>query len=188
MRSICRVIEEYKEAELENKETKLILSFDTAYETKRWTRANDGVMGGLSQSELVFTSSGTALFQGNVSLENYGGFASVRTSPYPYQLGGYEGIVLRVRGDGHRYRLRFRTDASYDGVAYQASFDTVTDDWRVIYVRFADCMPTFRGRRVSNAPSLDGRLIQQIGFMIADKQEGPFQLEIDWVKAYKPAK
>jgi NADH dehydrogenase [ubiquinone] 1 alpha subcomplex assembly factor 1 len=173
---------------LENKETKLILSFDTADETKRWARVNDGVMGGLSQSELVFTSSGTALFHGTVSLENYGGFASVRTSPYPYQLGGYEGVALRVRGDGHRYRLRFRTDDSYDGVAYQASFDTVTHDWRVIHIRFSDCMPTFRGRRVSNAPSLDSRLIQQIGFMIADKQEGPFQLEIDWVKAYKPAK
>ena len=93
--------------------------------------------------------------------------------------------VNLVDEDGHRYRLRFRTDDGYDGVAYQASFDTVTDNWRVIHVRFSDCMPTFRGRRVSNAPSLDGRLIQQIGFMIADKQEGPFRLEIDWVKAYK---
>jgi hypothetical protein len=172
---------------LENKETKLILSFDTADETKRWVRVNDRVMGGLSQSELVFTSSGTALFQGNVSMQNYGGFASVRTSPYPYQLGGYEGVVLRVRGDGHRYRLRFRTDANLDGIAYQASFETVPDDWRVIHVRFSDCVATFRGRQVPNAPTLDGRLVQQIGFMIADKQEGSFLLEIDWVKAYKPA-
>ena len=163
----------------------LILSFDTADEATRWVRVNDGVMGGLSESELVFTPSGTAFFQGNVSLENYGGFASVRTVPYPYQLGGYEGVALCMRGDGHRYRLRFRTDANHDGIAYQASFDTFPDDWRVVRIRFADCTPTFRGQRVPDAPPLDSSLIQQIGFMIADKQQGPFQLELDWVKAYK---
>ena len=177
----------FQEAELESKENKLILSFDTADEAKQWTRVNDRVMGGLSKSELVFTSSGTALFRGNVSLENYGGFASVRTSPYPYQLGGYEGVALRVRGDGHCYQLRFRTDANLAGIAYRAGFDTVPNDWRVISIRFSDCIPTFRGRQVPNAPLLDGRLVQQIGFMIADKQKGLFQLEIDWVKAYKPA-
>jgi len=171
-----------------DRSTRLILSFGTADEARRWAEVNDSVMGGLSQSKLVFTPSGTALFQGNVSLENYGGFASVRTYPYPYQLGGYEGMALRVRGDGHRYRLRFRIDANYDGIAYQASFDTVPDEWCVIRVPFADCKPTFRGLRVPSAPPLDSRLIQQIGFMIADKQEGFFKLEIDWVKAYSLAR
>jgi monofunctional biosynthetic peptidoglycan transglycosylase len=166
---------------------KLILSFDNTDDVNRWVRVNDGVMGGLSQSELVFTPGGTAVFQGNVSLENYGGFASVRTHPYPYQIGGYEGVALRVRGDGHRYQLRFRTDANYDGMAYQASFATVPDEWRVIRVRFADCTPTFRGRQVPNASPLDSHRIQQIGFLIADKQRGPFRLEVDWIKAYEAA-
>ena len=172
---------------MEGQAEKLILRFDAAADVDRWTSVNDVVMGGLSRSELVLTSRGTALFRGNVSLENYGGFASVRTSPYPYRLGGSEGVVLRVRGDGQRYQLRFRTDANWDGVAYQAGFDTVPDDWRLIRIRFADCTPIFRGRRVPDAPSLDGRLIQQIGLLIADKQAGPFQLEIDWIKAYKRA-
>ena len=170
---------------MESRSEQLVLSFDSAADSHRWASVNDGVMGGLSQSTLVFTSSGTALFSGTVSLENYGGFASVRTLPYPYRLGGYEGLSLRVRGDGHRYQLRLRTDAHLDGIAYQAGFDTVPDDWRAIRIRFADCTPTFRGRRVPDAPPLDGRLIEQIGFMIADKQEGRFQLEIDWIKAYK---
>lgn len=174
------------ESKANREEETLILSFDTADEAKRWAKVNDGVMGGLSDSELVFTPNGTALFQGNVSLKNYGGFASVRTVPFPYQLGGYEGVALRVRGDGHRYRLRFHTDPGYDGIAYQASFDTLPDEGRVVRVRFADCTPTFRGRQVPSAPPLDSRLIQQIGFMIADNQEGPFRLEIDWVLPYKP--
>ncbi len=169
----------------EEGEEKLVLGFGSEDEAQRWVIVNDGVMGGLSHSRLTVTPGGTAVFQGKVSLENYGGFASVRTRPYPYQLGGYEGVVLRVRGDGHRYQLRFRTDANYDGVAYQASFDTVPDEWRVIRVRFAECTPTFRGRRVLGAPPLDGEMIQQIGFLIADKQAGPFRLEIDWVKAYR---
>ena len=72
-----------------------------------------------------------------------------------------------------------------DGIAYQAGFDTVPDDWRAIRIRFADCRPTFRGRRMPDAPPLDGQLIQQIGFMIADRQQGRFQLENDWIRAYK---
>ena len=61
------------------------------------------------------------------------------------------------------------------------------DQWLLVRIPFADCRPTFRGRRVPDAPPLDGDLIEQIGLMIADKQGGAFQLEVDWIKAYKRA-
>lgn len=150
-----------------------------------WREINDGVMGGLSQSGLGVTESGTGVFAGHVSLENNGGFASVRTSLGETNLSAFAGLAVRVKGDGKRYRLRLRTDNRFDGVAYQATFETTREKWRVIEIPFETFVPTYRGRTLRDAPPLDTAKVCQLGFMIADKQEGRFRLEIEWVRAYK---
>jgi monofunctional biosynthetic peptidoglycan transglycosylase len=165
------------------REEKALFDFQGPNEAARWVRVNDGVMGGLSQSEMHFTPQGTALFEGTLSLENYGGFASVRTKPADLNLGGSTGLVVRVKGDGRRYKLRLRTDNRLDGPAYEADFETVADTWITVQAPFQDFVPTVRGRRLRNAPVLEGAAVRQIGFMLADKRAGPFRLEIDWVKA-----
>ena len=80
-----------------------------------------------------------------------------------------------------------RTDDRLDGPAYELDFDTVADTWITVKAPFRDFAPTFRGRRLHNMPALDGANVRQIGFMIADKQEGPFRLKIDWIRAYEGA-
>ena len=77
-----------------------------------------------------------------------------------------------------------RTDDRLDGPAYEAGFETVADTWITVQIAFADLRPTFRGRLLRNRPALTDAAVRQIGFMIADKQEGPFRLEIDWIVAY----
>ena len=168
-------------------QSKLIYDFEGRDSAALWVRVNDGVMGGLSQSNLTLTQEGTAIFAGTLSLENNGGFASVRTYPHDFGLGAYEGVAFRVRGDGRGYKLRLRGDDRLDGPAYEADFETVADTWVTVQIPFADLRPTFRGRRLRNRPALEGAAVRQIGFMIADKQKGPFRLEIDWIKAYEGA-
>ena len=163
---------------------KLIIDFSLPGEEKRWEIMTDEVMGGISQSQMFISSNNTAVFHGEVSLENYGGFASIRTPPQNYQLDGYAGLSLRVKGDGKKYRLRLRTDDEFQGVAYQASFATQSERWIIVHLPFKEFIPVFRGRVVSEAPKLEAGHIRRIGFMIADKQTGTFTLEIDWVKAY----
>ena len=164
---------------------KMIYDFDNRDQVQNWLIVNDGVMGGVSQSEMILTPAGTAIFRGSVSLDNNGGFASVRTYPTAYQLAGYDGLSLRIKGDGQPYKLRLRTDNSLDGIAYQATFQTQPDTWLDIRVPFAEFVPVYRGFIVSDAPKLDPVRIAQIGFMISNKQAGPFELEIDWIKAYQ---
>ena len=164
---------------------KMIFDFDSPDQAQDWLIVNDGVMGGLSQSEMIVTPAGTALFQGNVSLENNGGFASVRTYPIAYQMADYEGLSLRIKGDGQQYKLRLRTDNYLDGIAYQSDFQTQPDTWLDIRVPFNEFVPVYRGTIVPDAPKLDPARISQIGFMISNKQAGPFELEIDWIKAYQ---
>ena len=147
-----------------------------------WRPVNDGVMGGVSSSVMRVLDDGTAVFEGDLSLENNGGFASVRTPVAEGALEGFTRLALRVRGDGKRYQVRLRTSGSFDGVAYAASFDA-TDDWKTIELPLASFEPTFRGYSPRNAPPLDPARVLQIGIMLTGKQEGPFRLELDWIGA-----
>lgn len=147
-----------------------------------WRVVNDTVMGGLSSSTWQLTKEGVFVFSGSVSLENNGGFASVRSDVRDFGLADVAAFVLRVKGDGRTYQLRFRTDATWDGVAYVQSFPTVAGEWTEVVLPFEGFIPTWRGRIVSDAPPLVASSIRQVAWMIADKESGAFKLEVDWVK------
>ena len=107
-----------------------------------WSIVNDGVMGGRSTSKISLTDERTALFTGFVSLENNGGFASTRAAFQSLDLSAYEGITLRVKGDGRRYQLRFRQDGAFDGVAYGVEFKTTHGEWTGLDLPFGPFQAT----------------------------------------------
>jgi monofunctional biosynthetic peptidoglycan transglycosylase len=148
-----------------------------------WFVVNDGVMGGLSTSSMQVSEDGTGVFAGRLSLENNGGFASVRTVPAVGDLSDFAGLLLRVRGDGRRYQLRLRTDSGFDGLAYRAEFETEPDSWITVVLPFDRFEPTFRGYVPRNAPPLDPGAIRQLGLLIGDKREGEFRLEVQLIIA-----
>ena len=151
-----------------------------------WQIVNDDVMGGISTSRFSVTN-GAAVFSGNVSLENNGGFASVRTLPQAFGLAEADAFVVRVRGDGGRYKFTARTDASFDSALYQLAFPTKAGEWQEIILPLKDFVPTFRGRVLPNEPPLRAERLTSVGFLISDQQAGAFRLEIAWIKAVKRA-
>lgn len=165
-------------------DARTLLDFGAHGAVERWTPIDDVVMGGVSRSRFERTPHGAA-FTGVVSLENGGGFASVRCAPARWNADGAIAFVLDVRGDGKRYKLTTRTDDGFDGVQYQCPFDTRafdgaagTGEWQRIELPAADFVASFRGRRVAGAPPLAPERIRQFGLMISEKQAGPFRLEI----------
>lgn len=142
-----------------------------------WVVVNDSVMGGVSRSRMTVGADGRAVFEGFLSLDHGGGFASTRTRPAEFGLEGWEGLLAEIRGDGRRYRLRLRTEGAPEGVAYQWEFET-GPEWRTIRAPFAEFRAVRRGRPVPEASPLDPAAIRQIGFLIADRREGAFRLEI----------
>ena len=163
---------------------KALIDFSAKEEGIQWETVNDVVMGGKSLSTMKITKDKTAVFQGTVSLKNYGGFASVRTTPHDFGLQGYDGLLIRVKGDGKQYRIRVKTDDNYEGIAYQSVFATKENTWMNIKMPFSKFIPVFRGSIVQNVPVLNPSSVRRIGFMIAEKQDGDFKLEIAWVKGY----
>lgn len=162
-----------------------LFDFNSADNSGQWYIVNDVVMGGLSKSNMVLNNDGTATFKGDVSLENNGGFASVRAPINPMPQKDFKGVMIRVKGDGNMYSVRFRTNNNFDGYAYQAKITTNKDNWIEFKIPFADFKPTFRGYTLSNKPVLESKDIAQIGLLIADKQSGNFKITIDWIKFYE---
>ena len=161
-----------------------LFDFSQADTVQRFSAVDDRVMGGVSKSRMISTAEGTAAFQGHLSLDQGGGFASVRADDVELDLSDSEGVELEVRGDGRTYQLRFRHDGRFDGVNYRARFDTKDGEWQTVRLPFSAFEPTFRGRIVRDAPPLDPARIRQVGFLVADEQEGEFRLEVREISAY----
>lgn len=162
----------------------ILFDFSLPESALSWGPIDDRVMGGVSRSALANTGAKNAVFSGRISFERHGGFASVRSGPGRFDLSGYTGLALRVRGDGKVYKLSLTTEPRFDSVVYRARFSTEPDRWLTIEVPFDRFLPTFRGDEVPGAPPLDPGAIRTFGFLISDRQEGPFELEIEWIKAY----
>jgi uncharacterized protein YbjT (DUF2867 family) len=160
-----------------------------------WGAVDDVVMGGVSQSNLRLTSN-RAIFSGLVSTDNNGGFASVRTRNFnpPLDLSDYEGIELRVTGDGKRYKFITRCEGKWDGIGYCYSFDTIYNFPTTIRIPFRDLIPVFRAKTVPEAGEFDSSKVYSMQLMLSkfeyDGQLNPkfepgsFGLEIEYIKAY----
>ena len=164
-------------------EIRSLLSFELPATTALWRPVHDSVMGGVSDGR-ASAADGAARLAGEVSLDNNGGFASFRIDADLPDLSGSDGLRLRVRGDGQNYKLSLRTDGRFDGVSWQVPFATVADEWTTVHLAFDDLVPSWRGRLVGGLEPFDGASIRQVGIVIADKQVGPFTIDVASIDAW----
>ena len=158
--------------------TLLLFDFCDPAIVRDWTPIDDRVMGGISRSRLLHDPAGHAIFEGSVSQERNGGFASVRSSPAARGLSGATACVIEIRGDNKQFKLSVLTDDGLDNFSYQASFTPSGSDWQTVQLSLSTFRASFRGREVPGAPALDPARIRQVGLMIAARQAGPFALDI----------
>ncbi|XP_010529213.1 PREDICTED: uncharacterized protein LOC104806167 isoform X2 [Tarenaya hassleriana] len=175
---------------------------DNTFKDLPWGALDDVVMGGVSESTfLLDLTSGendgpTGIFRGVVSTANNGGFASIRTKNFPEaeDLSAYDGLELRLKGNGLRYKLLIRTSRDWDTIGYTASFDTEEGKWQSIRIPFSSLRPVFRARTISDAPPFNAANIISFQLMFSkfeyDGQlnptfkDGPFELPLSSIRAY----
>jgi len=162
---------------------KTVFDFSRPADQQPWHSIDDQIMGGFSQSRSACVASGQLLFSGTVSLRNRGGFASIRSPETSCDLSGCKELIIRVKGDGQRYKLGLRIDTYFDGVSYLAGFDTIRDKWHEVHLPFEVFHATHHGRRLVNAARLDPSQVKSFGILIADQQVGPFRLDLAWIKS-----
>jgi len=158
--------------------TFMIYDFDKNSDLTNWYVVDDRVMGGISRGTLSINDQGHAVFKGKVSLDNNGGFSSIRFNAPLTKMDKYSSIVLRVKGDSKSYQLRIKSSFR-DRQSYITNFET-TGEWETIEIQLSDLYPSFRGRKL-NMPNYDGKLMNELTFLIGNKKVETFQLEIDYI-------
>ena len=149
----------------------------------KWRSSNDGVMGGLSKGSARILQEGM-LFDGELSLENNGGFSSIYFN-VNFDLSDFSGVLLTVLGDGRTYRLRSESDAIFSQrgpVNFSSEFKTTVGEWIEIFLPFSDLNQSWRGRQLSGY-TFNLQDIRRIGIMLADKRPGQFSLKIASIAA-----
>jgi len=162
-----------------------LLAFHSPDDALVMVPVNDTVMGGVSSSEFA-GEDGVGIFRGFLSKENGGGFASVRSKPLVADLEDYDGVAARLKGDGHRYSLNVYMENVFGGISWRYPLELPNGEWTDVAIPFENFRPMWRGRSKPEAGALDPLRITSFGFMIGDGQEGPFELGVGEVSAYKP--
>jgi hypothetical protein len=155
-----------------------VYSFADVASVEGWSTQNDPVMGGRSRST-VRHDDGRLVFEGIVSLENNGGFASVVgpvvAADDAARLAERNGLRLSLRGDGKTYVVQVRAAgrvAWISRVPTSGGEESIEVPWSgfVAVDRFLN--------PVSGAPTLEPARIERLAVYILDKQVGPFRLEL----------
>ena len=157
----------------------VIFDFTTKSDIQKWTIADDIVMGGKSSSTFKLSPEGFGDFEGRVSLENNGGFSSLRYRSKRIILNNHTHIVIKLCGDGKKYQFRLKSNSD-DYYSYVSYFVT-SGEWQEIVIPLKDMYSSFRGRKL-DMPNFSNEYIEEIGFLIGNKKEESFKLLLDKIE------
>ena len=163
--------------------------FDDSADTpiSAWRTVDDVVMGGRSQSQVRWCKdsqgAGFYRFEGITSLENNGGFCSTRVDG-SWDLSGESHLLWTLRGTKRPFLATLRDGATPQGASFRVSFLLEEEEkWNEISIALEDFRLFRRGQALSTEARVDPSSIYSFGFLLADRREGPFHLDIRFLKA-----
>lgn len=145
----------------------------------QWFVVVDGVMGGLSQGT-VLQSQESIIFRGRISLENNGGFASLRTPYQDYDLSAYKTVTVRYRSTGQDFGLTLSKHRQFWRPQYKTNLPTTNGTWKTLTCNLED-FETYRlGELMPGTPDkedLSG--IIRLGLISNTEAASDFEIEVD---------
>lgn len=159
----------------------LLFDFGTN-KSNTWYALTDRVMGGRSQGAVSFEPDALR-FEGEVSFENNGGFSSVRGDHPTLDLSEYTTVTVRYRVQHQSLSLNFNHYNEWYRPNYKAFLPETGNEWKTVSLSLNELEEYSIGRPTGNKidPSKLQRIIR-LGIMTADKKEGTFNAEIDFIR------
>lgn len=150
-----------------------------------WVLLSDNIMGGVTKSSLQYTSN-SALLTGTISLDNFGGFSSLKTKYKKMDLSGFEGVKIRFKSKGQKFAFTLEDSQIWFQPNFKKDFAPKKEEtWEdaVLYFKdFKEYMvgePTGKGFRIESLKNM-----VRLGIMTTEKKEGPFSLEVDYIEFF----
>lgn len=153
-----------------------IFNFTKDANISNWRIIDDAVMGGRSNGNFNINNDGHGVFSGKVSLENNGGFSSLRYNTETIDIAKHTKVCIKLKGDGKDYQFRIKANRN-ERYSYIKTFKT-SGEWETITINLKEMYPAFRGRTL-DYPNFDKTTIQELAFLIGNKKAEAFELLID---------
>ena len=153
---------------------------------QEWVLLSDNVMGGITTSDVEYTKDAVVL-TGNISLANYGGFSSIKTKFKSVDLSNFNGIKIRYKAANQTFVFTLEDSKYWTEPYYKNAISSNKNDtWEEAIIYFKDFKEMIIGQPTGNKMPLESlNKIVRLGIMTAEKKEGPFSLEVDYIEFVK---
>lgn len=158
------------------------IDFGKQKDGRNWQVVNDGVMGGLSQGNAELTDN-SILFKGKVSLDNNGGFSSLRSNFSRKKLSSYEQVKIRYRSEGISLAMTLSVSRAWYVPNYKTSLSSTDGEWKTLTLNLKDFRKHYIGRPMNE--TLNSNALSEVirlGFITDEKKYGDFEFELDYIE------
>lgn len=159
--------------------------FGITKEGINWYVVNDGVMGGLSDSD-AFLQENSLLFKGNVSLDNNGGFVSLRCPYGDMDFSKFKTVSIKYKNAGQNFAFQLETERMFFRPNYKVLLADSENEWTTASFKLEDFKEYVMGKANGNEiTSIKLANVIRFGFINYGKKAGDFEFEIDYIKFEK---
>lgn len=182
-------------------QTSVAWEFRSPEDLQKWMVSSDEEIGGKSQAFLKLGSNDqTALFYGVLNNEvprdgdtKFSGYCALRTKTpkgsfnrkLSYDWSKFNVLHLRVRGDGRPWMVNIQPEmyfyTQWEDLYSYFMYTRGGPYWQDVKIPFSKFFLTSRGKIQDRQYPLSTDKITTLGFTLADRANGPFQLEIDFI-------
>ena len=159
---------------------------NSAEKNQEWKLLSDNIMGGVTKSKIEYTNN-SVLLTGNISLDNYGGFSSIKTKYKSVDLSKYNGIKIKFKSTNQKFAFTLEDNQNWTQPNYKREFSSKKEDtWEEVIIYFKDFQEIVIGETTGNMmKSKSLKNIVRMGIMTYEKKEGSFSLEVDYIEFIK---
>lgn len=152
---------------------------------KDWYTLNDDVMGGRSEAKLKIKRE-YLTFEGQISLENNGGFASIR-SPYgEFDLSEYKSVHVRYKSYENDFAFVLENKEVYYEPTYKHHLPASNGEWTVAILHLDEFEGYRLGKKIGEklTAEIQSNMIR-MGIITDTKKEDKFKIAIDYIEFSK---
>ncbi len=145
-----------------------------------WNIVNDGVMGGLSKGYIDYNDK-SMIFEGNLSLENNGGFSWAKSPTAQMDLSDFNQIEIKYRSKERSVDFTFETEGAYRVVYFKEELKSTKNKWKTVTLDLDNFAQYYFGRFTGKMFKKRDDVLR-MGLIMNDKKEGAFKIEVDDIK------